>query len=50
MIEFALSIVALIVGGIMVELFAGTRGRSAFRDRGTGRRDNGEDAQAGNPS
>jgi len=55
MMDFALSILALIAGGLTVELFTGARVSAGFQDEAgfrlaARRREKGEDAQSGNPS
>jgi len=56
MMDFALSILALIAGGLAVELFTGARAKPAFQEEGglqpartTGREKTG-DSQSGKPS
>ena len=54
MIEFALSILALVVAGMAIELFTSARTRGYRAERGialgTDRRESAEDSQVGNPS
>ena len=55
MIDVTLSILALVAGGVTLELFAAARAPLGYQDErgfhlGAEKRENAEDPQAGNPS